>query len=82
LTVPLLGLDDPADIDISAIGNEITIRVDTAPDSKIPPHVYLLRERRFGRFERKINLPAAIRPEGITAELLRNHVLRIRVPRR
>ncbi|MBX5492584.1 MAG: Hsp20/alpha crystallin family protein [Chloroflexi bacterium] len=68
----------PDALDISVLGNEVTIRGEypTAPESRR----YLLRERPFGQFERRVTLPDPVDAEHVQAHC-EHGLLRLTVPK-
>lgn len=79
LTSPLLGLI-PEKIDVSIHDGHLTIAGETEATNSIPDEAYIQRERRFGRFSRKVELPYKVRTEEAAAEL-KNGVLKITLPK-
>ncbi len=73
ITVPLAGVK-PEDVDISVLGSSVRIsgeikdrdghaEQDSGEDCR-----WLLRERRFGRFDRSITLPTSVNSQEASAE--------------
>lgn len=79
LTAPLVGII-PEKIDVSVQDNELTISGETAPDSSIPAEAYLRRERRYGRFSRRVQIGRKVDPDAARAEL-KDGVLKISFPK-
>lgn len=80
LTMPLLGIV-PEKLDISISGDTLIIEGETAPQPETDENVtYLRRERRYGRFSRKVHIPVAIQSDMAAAEL-KDGVLRISLPK-
>lgn len=75
----LPGVEDK-DIDVSVLGDALTIaverRAETAGEDK-----HHLREIRYGKFERRLQLPSEADTEKLKATY-RNGVLEIRIPKR
>lgn len=72
----------PDDVDITVIGDRVRIsgeRKDETEQSN-PDGRWILRERRFGSFERSVSLPAAVKAETASAEF-RDGVLTITLPK-
>ncbi len=73
ITAPLPGVA-PDDVDISVLGSNIRIsgvikdRDDETEQESGEECRWLLRERRFGRFERSITLPTSVNTPQATAE--------------
>ncbi|MFM9105670.1 MAG: Hsp20/alpha crystallin family protein [Chloroflexota bacterium] len=72
----------PADVEITVIGDRLRIRGELRDDAeqRDPDSRWILRERRFGAFERSVSLPAAVKPESASAEF-RDGVLTITLPK-
>lgn len=68
---------DPADIDIHAVGDELTVKGNLNGGSEKQAHRC---ERPHGRFERTLQLPFRANQEKVAAHY-RNGILRITVPR-
>lgn len=79
LTVPLLGIV-PESLDISVSGDHLLIQGETAPDDTYPEQAYLRRERRYGAFQRKVQIPMSVQADAARAEL-KNGVLKISLPK-
>ena len=70
----------PDDVSISLTGQTLVLRGETKAGEEIPDARYLLRERRFGAFQRQIALP--VRVDGDHAEATFEHgVLTLRIPK-
>ncbi|HVB64670.1 MAG TPA: Hsp20/alpha crystallin family protein [Nitrolancea sp.] len=70
ITAPLPGVE-PSDVDISVLGRNIRISGeikdhDVSAEQSEESH-WLLRERRFGHFERAISLPTSVNSQLATA---------------
>lgn len=83
ITAPLPGVQ-PTDVDISVLGSNVRISGEikdhddlVAPDEECH---WLLRERRFGRFERSISLPTSVDSQAATASF-DTGVLTIQLPK-
>jgi HSP20 family protein len=71
---------DAKDFDVSVSGNTLTIRAEHKQEAEQKQGEYRSWERRYGRFERSIPLPAAIDADRVEAHY-RNGVLELRLPR-
>ena len=78
LTVPLIGIV-PESLDISVSGDVLIIQGKTAPDDTYPESAYIRRERRYGEFQRRVQLPLAVVADQSRAEL-KNGILKITFP--
>jgi HSP20 family protein len=72
----------PSDIDISVLGDTLRIRGQRREETEESGEAgrWLLRERRFGAFERTVSLPTVVAAEGATADFA-NGVLTITLPK-
>lgn len=57
----------PEDIDITIVGNTLTIAGETKAEEKVEEENYIRRERRYGRFSRSISLPSGVQGEKAEA---------------
>ncbi|HRX83420.1 MAG TPA: Hsp20/alpha crystallin family protein [Phycisphaerae bacterium] len=71
---------DPQDVDVTVSGNILTISGEKREESEKREGVTYRCERRFGRFQRSIELPTAVDADNVTAENA-NGVLTVRLPR-
>ncbi len=71
----------PEDIEISASGDRLVIRGKLEEERTEEEASYVLRERRFGAFERVLPLPSTANVEDAKAEF-KNGVLTITMPKR
>lgn len=79
VTVPLVGIV-PEKLDVSINGDILTISGETVPELSYADDAYLKRERRYGRFQRRVTLPYTVDPNQTTAEL-KHSVLKITLPK-
>ena len=83
VTAPLPGVQ-PGDVDISVLGSNVRISGEIKDhDDVIGPDEecrWLLRERRFGHFERSISLPMSVDSQAATASF-DTGVLTIQLPK-
>ena len=70
----------PDDLDISVVGNQVTIQGETRQEQDRHGERYHLRERRVGRFQRTVSLPTAIQADQATAEF-RDGMLILTLPK-
>jgi HSP20 family protein len=55
------------DVDITLTGQSLAIRGEFKEDEKVERGQYLYRERRFGTFQRQLQLPVRVQSEAATA---------------
>jgi HSP20 family protein len=67
------------DIEITVEGNVLSITGEKAYETEVNEKDFYRRERSFGRFARRIALPAGVQKDQITAEF-KDGVLKVRVP--
>jgi HSP20 family protein len=79
VTAELPGVE-AKDIDISVVGDTLTIRGNRTADELKPDESYHRQERGFGEFSRSLRLPFQLNPEQVEAHF-HNGVLRVRLPR-
>jgi HSP20 family protein len=70
----------PEDVDITITGQTLSIRGELKPDEKVERDQYLYRERRFGTFNRQLQLPVRVQGDGATATF-ENGLLRLTIPK-
>jgi HSP20 family protein len=70
----------PEDVDVSVEGNTLTIRGETKAETERKERNYLMREHRYGRFERSLRLPDTVDPNRAQANF-ENGVLRLSFPK-
>lgn len=70
----------PADIDISVLGDSVTISGKRATPAVDHEATYHRRERDFGSFTRTLQLPYRLEPEQVEAEF-KNGILELKLPR-
>ncbi len=71
---------DPEDIDISIVGDTLTIRGEIRSEEEISDENYVRRECRYGAFRRSLVLPTAVEDEAAEAEI-ENGVLKLILPK-
>jgi HSP20 family protein len=70
----------PEDVQIEVTPNGVSISAEMNDEREIKEGQYIRRERRFGRFQRVIELPVELDPDRAQASV-ENGVLRLRVPK-
>ena len=79
VTAELPGVDADG-IDISVVGDTLTLSGDRSPDEVDEGGAYHRRERRHGRFTRAVKLPFPAQPDGVEA-IFDKGVLSVSLPR-
>ncbi len=72
---------DPKDLDISVVGDTLTLRGQKIDETEQSGRNYHRVERRYGSFTRSLVLPAAVDPDNVTATA-KEGVLEIRLPKK
>jgi HSP20 family protein len=70
---------DPKDIDVSVVGNTLTVKASRQRDMGEEKNGLKHRETSYGRFERSMTLPEGVKTEEIKANY-RNGVLELTMP--
>jgi HSP20 family protein len=70
----------PEDIEVTVVGDTLTIKGETKAEKKEEKSNYLLQERRFGSFQRAISLPVAVQSDKAQADF-ENGVLTLTLPK-
>jgi HSP20 family protein len=70
----------PEEINITLVGNTLTISGETEAEEKTENKNYIRREMRYGRFSRSLSVPDNVRYEDIKADY-ENGVLKLTVPK-
>jgi HSP20 family protein len=70
----------PEDVDMTITGQNLTLRGEFRADDEVAKDQYLYRERRFGAFNRSIQLPVRVQGERADATFI-NGVLTLRIPK-
>ena len=79
VTAALPGLK-PEDVEITMTGQTLSLRGEFKADEKVEQNRYLYQERRFGTFQRQIELP--VRVQGERAEAVyENGLLTLHIPK-
>ncbi|MBI4734132.1 MAG: Hsp20/alpha crystallin family protein [Rubrobacteridae bacterium] len=68
------------DVDVSIIDNSLIIKGERKHTEEVKGEDYYMTERRFGAFERAIDLPAPVKPEEVHA-MYRDGVLEVTLPK-
>src|SRR5258708_28384283 len=78
---PLLGIQ-PEAIDVSLVGDTLTIKGETRPDEgeEVGQESYLRRERKFGTFTRSVTIPRPVEAEQAVAKY-KDGILTITLPK-
>src|SRR5260370_16192977 len=69
---------EPKDINISVLGNVLTIRGERKNDEEINEQDYFQREITYGVFERQINIPSSAKTDDVKGEF-KNGVVEITI---
>jgi len=72
---------DPKDLDISVVGDTLTVRGEKADETEQSGRNYHRVERRYGSFTRSLVLPAAVDADNVTATA-KQGVVEIRLPKK
>jgi len=70
----------PEDVEVSVVGNVLTIRGEAKAERQAEGATYYLRERRFGTFSRSVVLPAEVDVDRAEA-VFENGVLTLTLPK-
>lgn len=70
----------PEDLDISVVGDTVTIKGEFKREEKVEDENYVRQERRYGSFCRSIPMPAPVNADKATAEF-ENGVLKLTLPK-
>jgi HSP20 family protein len=70
----------PEDVEISVLGDTLRIAVEIRDEGDHHGEKWLLRERRFGRFERSLTLPAQVKADDATADF-HDGILTVSLPK-
>ena len=70
----------PDDVEISILGDILRIAVEVRDEGDHHGEKWLLRERRFGRFERSLTLPAQVKTDEAAADF-QDGILTITLPK-
>lgn len=70
----------PEDIDVSVVGDTLTIKGEVKEEKEVKEQNYIRKERRFGSFCRSFTLPVSVNPDKATAEF-ENGMLTLTLPK-
>jgi HSP20 family protein len=70
----------PEDIEVSVVGDTLTIKGEVKEEKDIKEENYIRKERRYGSFCRSFTLPVSVNPDKATAEF-ENGVLTLTLPK-
>jgi HSP20 family protein len=70
----------PEDLEITITGDVLTIRGETKSEEKVEKANYLRQERRFGSFQRSVQIPGALQSDKAEASF-ENGVLTLTIPK-
>jgi HSP20 family protein len=71
---------DPKDVDVSVVGDTLTIKGESKAEEQRKEVNYIRRECRYGAFSRSLPLPTNVEPDRATADYA-NGVLTLRLPK-
>jgi HSP20 family protein len=70
---------DPAKLEVSVLGNTLTIKGEREEEAEIKPEDYICREVSYGSFERRLTLPEGVDSDKVRAEF-KNGVVEVTMP--
>ncbi len=70
---------DPQKVDLSIVGNQVTVKGERNAPVKVDDENWYLRQFRYGQFERTFTLPVGVETEKVNASF-NNGVLEISAP--
>ena len=76
---PLLGIQ-PDKLDVSIVGDKLTVKGETKADDDVPEAAYIRRERKFGPFSRTVAIPRLVKADQAAASL-KDGMLTITLPK-
>ncbi|HLV90140.1 MAG: Hsp20/alpha crystallin family protein [Acidimicrobiales bacterium] len=68
VTAELPGIDPEKDVEVTVDEGVLTIRGEKTEETEVSEDDRYVRERRFGKFERRIPVPEGVTPDAVTAE--------------
>nr|PZN33304.1 MAG: heat-shock protein Hsp20 [Actinomycetota bacterium] len=78
ITAELPGIDPEKDVEVTVDEDYLTIKGEKTAEKEVAEDDRYVRERRYGKFVRRIPVPEGITPENVTAEYAKG-VLTVRV---
>lgn len=78
ITAELPGVDPEKDVEVTVDEDYLTIKGEKTAEKEVAEDDRYVRERRYGKFVRRIPVPEGITPENVTAEYAKG-VLTVRV---
>ena len=76
---PIPGVQ-PENIDVSLVGDTLTIKGETRSEEEVDAESYLRRERKFGTFTRAVTIPRPVKADQAVASF-KNGMLTITLPK-
>lgn len=70
----------PENVDISVLGDTLRVTAEVKDEAEREGEKWLIRERRFGHFERTVTLPSTVKADEASADFT-NGVLKITLPK-
>jgi HSP20 family protein len=70
----------PEDVEISVLGDVLRITAEAREDEASQDAKWLIRERRYGRFERTLNLPSQVKADEAGADF-KDGILTVTLPK-
>jgi len=76
---PVVGVK-PEHIDVSLVGDTLTIKGESVPEDQVGEESYLRRERKFGTFTRSVQIPRPVKADQAAANY-KDGILTITLPK-
>jgi HSP20 family protein len=76
---PVVGVK-PEHIDVSLVGDTLTIKGESVPEDQVGEENYLRRERKFGTFTRSVQIPRPVKADQAAANY-KDGILTITLPK-
>jgi HSP20 family protein len=70
----------PEDVDVSILGDTLTLTAETSTERKVEEGGYQIQELQRGRFSRTVSLPSGLRTDAAAARF-ENGMLRLEIPK-